>query len=108
MADISTWAAVCEAAGVGAPALYRQFGDKEDLLAAVVDFGFEQCLASKRAAVPSDDPVQDLRDGWHNHVEFALENPNHYRLLYSPGPSRPHRRRPSTCRRTAPPQRPTW
>ncbi|MBP2326234.1 AcrR family transcriptional regulator [Kibdelosporangium banguiense] len=81
-ADFST-RAVCEAAGVGAPALYRQFGDKDGLLAAVVDLGFEKYLASKRAAGPSHDPVQDLRDGWDNHVSFAVLNPNYYRLLYS-------------------------
>jgi AcrR family transcriptional regulator len=87
-ADIST-RAVCEAAGVGVPALYRQFGDKEGLLSAVVDYGFEQYLASKRAASPSADPVQDLRDGWDNHVSFAVENPNYYRLMYSPSLSAP-------------------
>src|SRR4051812_4650227 len=87
-ADLST-RAVCEAAGVGAPALYRQFGDKEGLLSAVVDFGFEQYLAAKRAARPSADPVQDLRDGWDNHVAFAVENPNYYRLMFSPGLSAP-------------------
>ncbi|MEV0401398.1 TetR/AcrR family transcriptional regulator [Actinoallomurus sp. NPDC050550] len=87
-ADFST-RAVCDAAGVGAPALYRQFGDKEGLLSAVVDFGFEQYLAGKRAARPSADPVQDLRDGWDNHVAFAVENPNYYRLMFSPGLSAP-------------------
>ncbi|WP_349307236.1 TetR family transcriptional regulator [Rhodococcus sp. IEGM 1379] len=30
--------------GVGAPALYRQFGDKDGLLAAVVDAGFAEYL----------------------------------------------------------------
>ena len=83
IADVST-RAVCEAAGVGAPALYRQFGDKEGLLSAVVDYGFEKYLAGKRAAVPSEDPVQDLRNGWDAHVAFALENPSYYRLMYSP------------------------
>ncbi|MFC0040802.1 TetR/AcrR family transcriptional regulator [Actinomadura rayongensis] len=83
-ADVST-RAVCEAAGVGAPMLYRLFGDKAGLLAAVVDHGFEDYLAAKRATRPSDDPVQDLRDGWTNHVQYALENPNQYRLMYSPG-----------------------
>ncbi|MGI5213596.1 TetR/AcrR family transcriptional regulator [Plantactinospora sp. CA-290183] len=87
-ADVST-RAVCEAAGVGAPVLYRQFGDKEGLLSAVVDFGFEQYLAAKRAAKPSGDPLRDLRDGWDNHTAFALENPNFYRLMYSPGLSTP-------------------
>ncbi|WP_329045429.1 TetR/AcrR family transcriptional regulator [Amycolatopsis sp. NBC_01488] len=81
-ADFST-RAVCEAAGVGAPALYRQFGDKDGLLAAVVDRGFEQYLDGKRAAKPSEDPVRDLRDGWDNHVAFALGHPHHYRLMYS-------------------------
>ena len=75
--------AVCEAAGVGAPALYRQFGDKEGLLAAVVDHAFEAYLAGKRAARPSGDPVQDVRDGWDNHVAFALAHPSHYRVLYA-------------------------
>jgi len=83
IADVST-RAVCEAAGVGAPALYRQFGDKEGLLSAVVDHGFEQYLSVKRAAKPSPDPVRDLRDGWDSHVAFALAQPNYYRLMYSP------------------------
>ncbi|MBB5800935.1 AcrR family transcriptional regulator [Saccharothrix ecbatanensis] len=83
IADVST-RAVCEAAGVGAPALYRQFGDKEGLLSAVVDYGFERYLATKRAAKPSADPVEDLRSGWNTHVAFALQNPSFYRLMYSP------------------------
>lgn len=83
VADVST-RAVCEAAGVGAPMLYRLFGDKAGLLSAVVDRGFEQYLASKRAARPSDDPIADLRSGWDNHMRFALDHPNYYRLMYSP------------------------
>ncbi|MFF6787618.1 AcrR family transcriptional regulator [Streptomyces filamentosus] len=76
--------AVCEAARVGAPTLYRLFEDKDALLAAVVDHGFERYLASKRAATPSGDPVQDLRDGWDAHVAFALAQPACYKLMYSP------------------------
>jgi AcrR family transcriptional regulator len=84
-ADVST-RAVCEAAGVAAPVLYRKFGDKEGLLSAVVDFGFERFLVSKRAAsaVPQADPVDELRLGWDNHVAFAVENPSLYRLMWSP------------------------
>ncbi|MFD5515806.1 TetR/AcrR family transcriptional regulator [Streptomyces sp. NPDC127066] len=81
--DVST-RAVCEAAGVGAPALYRHFGDKEGLLSAVVDHGWERYLAAKRERHPGTDPVQDLRDGWDGHTEFALRNPNLYRLMHSP------------------------
>ncbi len=71
-------------AGVGAPALYRQFGDKDGLLAAVVEAGFFEYLEGKRAATPSDDPVADLRAGWDAHTAFALAHPAHYRLMHSP------------------------
>jgi len=86
--DVST-RAVCDAAGVGPPALYRQFGDKAGLLAAVVDSAYEQYLASKRAMQMSGDPVADLRTGWDNHVAFALEHPNVYRLMWAPGLAAP-------------------
>jgi AcrR family transcriptional regulator len=82
-ADIST-RAVCEAAGVGAPVLYRQFGDKEGLLGAVVDRGFDRYLATKRDRATGTDPVADLRAGWDTHLAFAVANPNLYRLMYSP------------------------
>jgi AcrR family transcriptional regulator len=81
--DITT-REVCEAAGVGQPVLYRQFGDKTGLLRALVDHGFERYLATKRAAAPSEDPVADLRRGWDTHVAFALEHPAVYRLMFSP------------------------
>ncbi|WP_431877380.1 TetR/AcrR family transcriptional regulator [Amycolatopsis sacchari] len=81
--DIAT-RAVCEAVGVGAPVLYRLFGDKNGLLSAVVDYGFERYLAAKRAAEGSPDPVADLRNGWDTHTAFALEHPAVYRLMYSP------------------------
>jgi AcrR family transcriptional regulator len=82
-ADIQT-RAVCQKAGVGPPVLYRLFGDKQGLLSAVVDYGFERYLSGKRAAAASADPVADLRDGWDSHVAFALAHPSVYRLMYSP------------------------
>jgi AcrR family transcriptional regulator len=81
--DIAT-RAVCEAVGVGAPVLYRLFGDKNGLLSALVDYGFDRYLATKRAAEPSEDPVVDLRNGWDTHVEFARSHPAVYRLMFSP------------------------
>jgi AcrR family transcriptional regulator len=81
-ADVST-RAICEAAGVGAPALYRQFGDKDGLLRAVIDHAFGAYLASKRALVPSQDPVADLKAGWDSHLAFAIANPSIYRLMHS-------------------------
>lgn len=84
-ADIST-RATSEAAGVTAPTLYHHFGDKDGLLAAVVDFGWATFLESKRttAAVVHAHVADDIRAGWDNHVEFARENPNFYKLMWSP------------------------
>jgi len=81
--DIAT-RQVCEAAGVAQPVLYRLFGDKDGLLRAVVDHGFDRYLATKRAARPSADPVEDLRTGWDTHVGFGLAHPALYRLMFSP------------------------
>ncbi len=71
-ADIST-RAICDAAGVTAPTLYHHFGDKDGLLAAVVDFGWAAFLETKRAvaAVVHDHVADDVRAGWDNHLEFA-------------------------------------
>jgi AcrR family transcriptional regulator len=87
-ADVST-RAVGEAAGVTAPTLYHHFGDKEGLLAAVVDFGWAAFLESKRttAAVVHAHVADDIRAGWDNHLEFARENPNFYKLMWSPAVS---------------------
>jgi AcrR family transcriptional regulator len=84
-ADAST-RAICEAAGVTAPTLYHHFGDKEGLLAAVVDFGWAAFLEAKRAvaAVVHDHVADDVRAGWDNHLEFARENPSFYKLMWSP------------------------
>jgi AcrR family transcriptional regulator len=84
-ADAST-RAVCDAAGVTAPTLYHHFGDKEGLLAAVVDFGWAAFLETKRtvAAVMHEHVADDVRAGWDNHMEFARENRNFYKLMWSP------------------------
>ncbi|SDI43191.1 DNA-binding transcriptional regulator, AcrR family [Sinosporangium album] len=81
--DVST-RAVCEAASVQQPVLYRLFGDKDGLLAATIDHVWDQYLAGKRAAKKSEDPLSDLRAGWDNHTAFALANPNAYKLMFSP------------------------
>jgi AcrR family transcriptional regulator len=81
--DIST-RAVCEAVGVGAPVLYRLFGDKNGLLSAVVDRAFGRYLASKRVQTLSDDPVADLYAAWDSHIAFALKNQVVYRVAYAP------------------------
>src|SRR5580693_3437337 len=86
--DVST-RAICDAAGVTAPTLYHHFGDKDGLLTAVVDFGWAAFLTSKRttAAVVHEHVADDIRAGWDNHLEFARENPNLYKLMWTPAVS---------------------
>ncbi|MFE9138416.1 TetR/AcrR family transcriptional regulator [Streptomyces sp. NPDC007355] len=76
--------AICDRAKVGMPEIYRQFGDKQGLLTAVADIGFERFLAAKRQNPLTDDPVADLRTAWDSHVAFALRNPYLYRLMFTP------------------------
>ncbi|MGI5170925.1 TetR/AcrR family transcriptional regulator [Spirillospora sp. CA-253888] len=76
--------AICDRAGVGMPEIYRQFGDKQGLLTAVADIGFERFIANKERNPRTDDPVADLRTAWDSHVAFALRNPHLYRLMFTP------------------------
>lgn len=74
--------AVSAAAGVQAPAIYRIFGDMQGLLDAVASHGFESYLRSKKGNPSTDDPVDDLRQGWDLHIGFGLANPALYSLIY--------------------------
>ncbi|MFI7680010.1 TetR/AcrR family transcriptional regulator [Actinophytocola sp. NPDC049390] len=74
--EVST-RAICERAGVQAPTLYHYFGNKQGLLAAVVETRFTEHMA---AVAPDGDPVAALRESWDHHVRFGLANPNHYAL----------------------------
>lgn len=83
--DVAT-RAVCEAAGVTQPVLYRQFGDKKGLLDAVADSGFERYAARKAELEVTADPVADLLAGWDDHLGFAAANPALYQLMFVPRP----------------------
>ena len=74
--------AVCDAAGVKMPTLYHFFGNKQGLIEAVVQRGFDMYLSAKSSTESSGDPIQDLRLGWDAHVAFGLENPGFYTLMY--------------------------
>ena len=94
--------AICDAAGVKMPTLYHFFGNKEGLLDAVIERGFDLYMARKTAAEPSGDPIQDIRDGWDAHVAFGIENPGFYTLMYGkirPGYSPAAQERPSAALR---------
>ncbi len=86
-----TTRAVSAAAGVQPPTLYRLFTDMRGLLDAVAAAGFDDYLARKHGQTLTDDPVEDLREGWNLHIEFGLQHPAHYLLMYGrPDPDHPN------------------
>src|SRR5580692_6838822 len=80
-----TTRAVAEAAGVQAPTIYRLFGDKDGLLAAVAEHVLAVYVAEKAVAADSGDPIADLRAAWHTHVGFGLANAALFSLIADPG-----------------------
>ena len=81
--DALTTRAVAEAAGVEPPIIYRHFRDKEGMLEALAEHGFARYLARKQQRRPQRDPVEALRRGWDEHVEFGLQHPMLYLLMYA-------------------------
>lgn len=74
--------AICAAAGIQPPALYRLFGDKQGLLDAVASHSFDVFMADHEALTTHDDPVEGLRASWDLHVNFGLTHPHMYWLTY--------------------------
>src|SRR5438270_4161559 len=74
--------AVCKRAGVEAPTLYHHFGNKQGLINAVIQHGFNQYVDPETAQDNTLDPIEAIRRGWDRHVRFGLENPRFYALLY--------------------------
>jgi AcrR family transcriptional regulator len=75
--------AVSAAAAVQAPAIYRQFGDMRGLLDAAACEILADYVRDKAKRRPSNDPLEDFRRGWDEHIAFGLANPDAYVILYS-------------------------
>ena len=80
-----TTRAVVAVAGVQAPALYRQFGDKRGLLEALAEHRLAAYVAAKSHVAPSADPVQALRESWDAHIAFGLAEPAVFAIINDPG-----------------------
>jgi AcrR family transcriptional regulator len=73
---------VSAAAGCQPTAIYRLFGNMDELLDRVAAHGFEEYLRSKQALTVTDDPIADLRRAWDLHIEFGLTRPAFYILMF--------------------------
>ena len=75
--------AVAQRVGVSVPSIYLHFADKQALLDAVCQEVFTQLHDVMRAAAAEGDDVFDaLRRQGVAYVRFALENPEHYRIVF--------------------------
>ena len=80
--------AVADAVGVTSPSIYLHFSDKNALLFAVCERQFERLDAAlEEAASRSDDPLESLRLRGRAYVQFGLDNPEHYRILFMGKPA---------------------
>lgn len=79
---------VARRAGVSHSAPYAHFANKEALLAAIAEQGFEllaakTAQAGRRRSSDHADPSSALVEGAWAYVRFALEHPQHIRLMFS-------------------------
>lgn len=68
--------------GVSATAIYRHYEDKDALLTAVVDEGFKLFGDYLRRAMEAQTPSERLKQAGIGYLNFALENPAYYNLLF--------------------------
>jgi len=80
-----TTRAVCECAGVTAPTLYHHYGDKDGLLRSLAQAELLAFFARKQRMKPSDDALQDVKRGWDDWVQFAIDQPYLVLALQSGG-----------------------
>ncbi len=74
--------AVAQRVGVSVPSIYLHFADKRALIDAVCGEVFEALHQRLRAAAEqAADPFAALRAQGNAYVHFALENPEHYRVV---------------------------
>jgi AcrR family transcriptional regulator len=76
---------VTDRCGYTAPTIYHHFGDKAGLVSAVVEGRFRRILELMSSIPRGPDAAHYLREMARAFVGFALENPDHYRLLSVPG-----------------------
>ena len=74
--------AVARDIGVSQTAPYRHFKDKTHLLVAIARQGFEMLASQKLLACNDADPIDELIEGGIRYVNFAIANPERYKLMF--------------------------
>ncbi len=78
---------IADEVGVSSTALYMHFRDKSEILIEICEEAFAQLIAQNDqiAAKPSD-PVLRVREMLDAYMQFGLDNPNAYQLVFATPP----------------------
>jgi AcrR family transcriptional regulator len=81
--DRVTIRALCARVGVTAPALYRHFKDKREIIIAICNETFGKLLERfRRIRATEPDPLEALKQMCESYVLFALTHRDEYRLMF--------------------------
>jgi AcrR family transcriptional regulator len=73
---------LCARVGVTPPTIYHHFGDKDGLVAEVVDACFAEFDSALAAGRVPADPIEALAWEFERYVAYGVAHPAHYRLLF--------------------------
>lgn len=74
---------LAQSVGVTAPALYRHFEGREKLLLEVVGEGYKVQIQYLNRSLAGQSPGERFRMAGWEYLNFALEHPRYYEILYS-------------------------
>lgn len=79
---------IAEKVGVSAPAIYRHFRNKDELLREIVVEGLKILEDYLRPALDAETPYQRLLEMADNYLKFALEQPKYFDFAFlTPSPN---------------------
>jgi AcrR family transcriptional regulator len=63
-------------------AIYSYYASKDDIFLALANEGFHRLAAKVRAAMVTEDPLENVRACWWAFYEFAKEEPEYFLLMF--------------------------
>lgn len=78
--------AVAREVGITAPGVYRHFANRDALLIALLEEGYRRFVGCLAPAEAADTPEQRMEAAGEAYLQFAVEQPGYYTLMFSSRP----------------------